>query len=115
MSTISTISLLLRRCCDCQCPLSNRDKFCPRCGTRQPRELRAPARAAFVGLALLGGIAHAQVPDPARDYPVKPVRVIVTFAPGGGTDLLAGQVQRMLNSMPAVLPHVKSGKVRAQP
>ena len=29
------------------------------------------------------------------------------------TDLLAGQVQLMFNSMPTVLPHVKSGKVRA--
>jgi tripartite-type tricarboxylate transporter receptor subunit TctC len=29
------------------------------------------------------------------------------------TDLLAGQVQVMLNSMPTMLPHVKSGKLRA--
>lgn len=29
------------------------------------------------------------------------------------TDLLAGQVQVMLNSMPTMLPHVRTGKLRA--
>jgi tripartite-type tricarboxylate transporter receptor subunit TctC len=29
------------------------------------------------------------------------------------TDLLAGQVQLMFNSMPSVLPHVKAGKLKA--
>jgi len=28
----------LRRCCDCNYPIGNRDRFCPRCGVRQPRE-----------------------------------------------------------------------------
>lgn len=91
-----TISLLLRRCCDCQCPLGNRDKFCPRCGTRQPREWQLPARAGLVCIAACVNLAHAQAADPARDYPAKPVRVIVTFAPGGGTDLMARSIGQKL-------------------
>jgi hypothetical protein len=29
---------LLRRCIECNLPLGKRDRFCPRCGARQPRE-----------------------------------------------------------------------------
>ena len=40
-------------------------------------------RLAFVALFAAAGMAHAQV------YPHKPVRMIVPFAPGGGTDIVA--------------------------
>jgi tripartite-type tricarboxylate transporter receptor subunit TctC len=49
-------------------------------------------------LALLGGNAQAQVPaggTPA--YPVKPIRIIVPYAPGGPTDILARTVGQRLN------------------
>ena len=40
------------------------------------------SRWAFLAAALLAGVAHAQ-------YPVKPLRMIVPFPPGGGTDAMA--------------------------
>lgn len=40
-------------------------------------------RDLLLGLALLPALAHAQ------DYPTKPVRIIATFAQGGGADLTA--------------------------
>ena len=44
-------------------------------------------RIVFAALALAAGLAHSQ------DYPNKPVRMIVPFPPGGGTDVVA----RILN------------------
>lgn len=42
-------------------------------------------------LSLLGGIAQAQ------SYPAKPVRIIVPFAPGGGSDFIARAISPPLN------------------
>jgi tripartite-type tricarboxylate transporter receptor subunit TctC len=48
-----------------------------------------PAGIVALGAAmLLAGHAHAQAPAPAAKYPVKPIRLIVGYAPGGGSDIM---------------------------
>lgn len=85
------MSILLRRCADCNQPIGNRDRFCARCGALQPRDPRAAAAAllAASSLTMGAGTASAQTADAARSYPNKPVRVMVTFPAGGGVDLMA--------------------------
>lgn len=46
------------------------------------------AVAALIG-ATAGPSANAQQPDAARDYPRKPIRIIIGFTPGGGPDITA--------------------------
>ena len=46
---------------------------------------------ALAALALAAGFAHAQ------DYPNKPIRMIVPYPPGGGTDVVARIVNEKLS------------------
>ena len=48
---------------------------------------------AFILWALLAGLAHAQ------DYPSKPIRMVVGFPPGGGTDVVARILQPRLSEL----------------
>jgi tripartite-type tricarboxylate transporter receptor subunit TctC len=87
------MSTLLTRCSEYNHPLGNRGRFCPRCGTRQPRD---PALLALASALMCAGITIAHAADGSADYPAKPVRVIVTFPPGGGTDLMARTIGHKL-------------------
>ena len=49
-------------------------------------------RKLVLGLALLGTMLMPVANAAAQDYPNKPIRLIVPFAPGGGNDLIARQL-----------------------
>ena len=63
--------------------------------TRTKRKLRQCLTAGFI--ALTSGAAFAQVrTDGSQPYPVKPIRIVVGFPPGGNSDFIARAVARGL-------------------
>src|SRR3954470_13328802 len=52
--------------------------------------------AAFTAALAISG-AYGAVSDRRADFPVRPVRIIVPYAPGGATDLTARQLATKLN------------------
>lgn len=56
-------------------------------------------RAVLATLALVAGLAlPAAAPTSAAEYPERPVRIVVPFAPGGGTDLVMRAVAEAVGS-----------------
>src|SRR5690348_2132896 len=57
---------------------------------RDPKTTGAPmARLKWAVLVAVALVATASAMVRAEDYPVRPIRLIVPFAPGGGNDTLA--------------------------
>ena len=61
----------------------------------------------------LGALALAAAcPAAAQSYPTKPIRLLVPFAPGGGTDMLARAIAKGLNDAwghPVIVDHRPGG------
>jgi len=49
-------------------------------------------------LALVLGVSTAQAQTPNREYPERPIRLIVATAAGGASDILARQVGERLTA-----------------
>lgn len=56
----------------------------------------SPAAARLASYALAGCACLAAAPASAQKYPNKPVRIVVGFGPGGGTDLAARAIAQKL-------------------
>ena len=83
----------------------------------RPRDgfmMRGMFRAFHHLIAIGGGIALlAAAPSQAQPYPSKPLRMIVGFAPGGGTDRTARVIQRIFAGSAALkLPAVVTTDLR---
>jgi tripartite-type tricarboxylate transporter receptor subunit TctC len=59
--------------------------------------MRTPARFVIGLAALVSAAAVVQTAAPARDYPERPVKIVVPYAPGGAVDVLARIIGQKLS------------------
>jgi tripartite-type tricarboxylate transporter receptor subunit TctC len=59
--------------------------------------LRSALRSAVCLLAIAAAPLDAAQPSAAKQYPARPVRIVVPFAAGGGTDVVARQISTVLS------------------
>src|SRR5574341_2654485 len=59
--------------------------------------LRPLASIGAFGVAILGTLAAAAPDAVAQNYPTGPMRIVVPFVPGGGTDILSRMIAQKLN------------------
>jgi tripartite-type tricarboxylate transporter receptor subunit TctC len=58
------------------------------------------SRRSLLGAIMLAGLASCPIPAAAQDYPTRPIRMVVPFPAGGGTDMVARPIaQRLAESL----------------
>ena len=78
--------------------------------TAQRRRLAGALAALVLAIGLAGPNAEAQT-----DYPVKPVKLVVGFPAGGGTDVFARVLAAMESNIRGTWPAITSCSAGADP
>lgn len=73
-----------------------------------PNHVTSKIHKVILGLAFLATSMGVALPSQAQDYPTKLIKIVVPFAPGGGTDVVARLVAERLQAkwgQPVIVEH----------